>query len=182
MSQNSNNTTQRDHLDGKAEKDLELIKRIIDYLGAAQFVYRMVKLRFLAGAWGVTVSEAMRLYDQMYENARSFDFIPYMSKIKADYEAFRVGIKTIYDWSEFDKYCRRLEQKYQMPDHPDYNPYPKPHFVQIASREAKIRLYFNIKTKEKALLRLALGGADPNEMEVACILYEAMCLLLPTPF
>ena len=50
------------------------------------------------------------------------------------------------------------------------------------SLTTRMELFFDARPSEKALLRLALMGADRYELEEAQIAYEAILVLMPSPF
>ncbi len=167
-----------------ADKDIELIRKAIKYIGYANIVRNLTTLNLIAAAWSVSVSEACELLEKMYDNVRSFNYEPYMNSIITDYEAFISGVstdsKTImikrfyqYDWSDFrakDVNMQQLSKK------------RKPLYVDVSSRKSRIKLYFEHRFIEKALLRFSMGEMRSSELQVTKMLVEAFLLIVPNPF
>lgn len=186
----------------EADEDVLLIRKAIKYAGYGKIGLYVITGNFLALAWDVSISQVNKMIDKMYDNVRSFNFDPYMDIIVNDYEAFRSGASTDegsllfkeqfpdgyiadqkhkkggkrnyqYNWTDFitvsDKMIA-LSKMYQ------------PKYVNVSSRTSRIKLYFEHRFIEKALLRLSMANMTEEELINSRTIFEAFLLISPGPF
>ena len=85
---------------------------------------------------------------------------------------------TNFDWSDFEEWDNNICEKFV--NNPNHSYVPE--FVNITTSRDRMKLYFSKKPVEKALLRLALGGATEKELQVGALLYDTTMLVMPSPF